>query len=195
MPESILALMERYQIAEQHLWLALITGAVLVVLLFLFRKPLRNWHQEHQIRRALKRLGVSGLHNIRLPDGLGGEVIIDNLLLATDAILVVDVKRFDGMIFGSDKTDIWTQVINKRSYRFPNPDQHLQIQIGAVRTILPQAPVRGLHLFTHNARFPKGKPPSVLLLDDVHRQPRRPKPKDIPGNLRSAWEELCTSLP
>jgi hypothetical protein len=187
--------MEPYHLNEQHLWLALEVLAVLTVLLLLFRKPLQHWRQERQIRRALKRLGARGLHNIRLPDGLGSEIMIDNLLLATDAILVVDVKRFDGLIFGGSKTDIWTQVINKRSYRFPNPDQQLQLQVAAVRTIVPRVPVRGLHLFTHKSKFPKGKPPSVLQLADIRKQPRRPRLKDIPAELRSAWDELCTSLP
>lgn len=194
MPDSILALMQRYQVNEQHLWLALVVLAILVVLMFQFRKPLRHWRQERRIKRAMKRLGARDLHNITLPDGLGGELMIDNLLLATDAILVVDVKRFDGLIFGGDKTDIWTQVINKRSYRFTNPDQQLKYQVAAVRAILPRAPVRGVHLFTHGASFPKGKPAGVLLLDDVNRQPRRPRLRDIPSNLREAWEELRSSL-
>ncbi len=194
MPDSILTLMERYQINEQDLWLALVILAIITAPLFLLLKPLRHWHQERQIRRALKRLGVKGMHNISLPDGLGSEVMIDNLLLAADAILVVDVKRFDGLIFGGSKTDIWTQVINKRSYKFPNPDQHLKIQVAAVRIIVPRVPVRGLHLFTHNARFPKGKPPSVLQLADIRKQPRRPRLNDIPRELLTAWEELGASL-
>lgn len=193
MPDSILVLMERYQLNELHLWLALLVAVALAVVLVLLRKPLRHWRQEHQIKRALNRLGARSLRNISLPDGLGGEIVIDNLLLAIDALLVVDVKRFDGLIFGSSKTDMWTQVINKRSYRFPNPDRHLHAQVAAVSTLVPGTPVRGLHLFTHNAKFPKGKPSNVLQLADIRKQPPRPKRKDIPGDLRKAWKELCAS--
>ncbi len=193
MPDSILVLMERYQLNELHLWMALLVAVALAVVLVLFRKPLRHWRQEHQIKRALNRLGARSLRNISLPDGLGGEIVIDNLLLAIDALLVVDVKRFDGLIFGSSKTDMWTQVINKRSYRFPNPDRHLHAQVTAVSTLVPGTPVRGLHLFTHNAKFPKGKPSNVLQLADIRKQPPRPKHKDIPGDLRTAWKELCVS--
>jgi uncharacterized protein YjiS (DUF1127 family) len=193
MPDSILALVEPYRISELQLWLALAVVVAVVVLFLLFRKPLGNWRQERQIRRALNRLGAGSLSNISLPDGLGGEIVIDNLLLAIDAILVIDVKRFDGLIFGSSKTDMWTQVINKRSYRFPNPDRHLQAQVAAVRILVPGTSVRGLHLFTHNAKFPKGKPPNVLQLADIRKQPRRPRQKDIPGDLRTAWKEICAS--
>lgn len=194
MPDSILALMERYQVNEQQLWLALLAVGVLAGLLFLIRKPLHHWQQEHQLRRALRRLGARSLHNISLPDGLGGEIVIDHLLLARDAILVVDVKRFDGLIFGSSKTDMWTQVINKRSYRFPNPDRLLQVQVTAVRTLLPGTPVKGLHLFSQTAKFPKGRPPSVLQLADIRKQPHRPGRKDIPAELHKAWEKLCATL-
>ncbi len=194
MPDSILALMEPYHVNEQHLWLTLAVVAALAVPLFLARKPLRHWRHERQIRRALRRLGARSLHDISLPDGLGGEIMIDNLVLARDAILVVDVKRFDGLIFGSSTTDMWTQVINKRSYRFPNPDRLLQAQVAAVRTIVPETPVRGLHLFTQTAKFPKGRPPSVLTLADIRKQARRPGPDDIPRDLHMAWEQLGASL-
>lgn len=186
--------MQPYGISELQLWLALVAVAAVAGLLLLFRKPLGHWRQERQVRQALKRLGAMALHNISLPDGVGGEIVIDNLLLATDKILVVDVKRFDGLIFGSSKTDLWTQVINKRSYRFPNPDRHLQLQVSAVRTLLPGVNVAGLHLFTHNAKFPKGRPSSVLQIEDIRKLPRRPRPRDIPKDLRAAWKELRSAL-
>ena len=45
------------------------------------------------------------LRDIDLPDGMGGEIRIDFVVLSTDAILVISVKRYDGMIFGGAQTD------------------------------------------------------------------------------------------
>jgi len=88
-------------------------------------------------------------------------------LLGRDAILVIGVMRFEGLIFGSTHTDQWTQVINRRSYKFDNPDHKLQDQINAVRLIAPGVEVSGWHLFGHGANFPKDKPDNVLQPADV----------------------------
>jgi len=140
------------------------------------------------MRRAIRRLGARALRDIRLPDGMGGEVSIDYLLLTGDALLVVGVKRFSGVIFGGAQTDQWTQVINRCSYKFPNPDDHLQHQVEAVRLQLPGTAITGIHLFTHGAVFPKGKPDNVLLSREIRQKP--PKLKRIPKVLREAWEQL-----
>ena len=172
----------------------LATVIVMPVLLFLFRNQLRNWRQEHNIRKVIRRLGVRSMKNIHLPDGTGGEVTIAHLLLGRDAILVIGVMRFEGLIFGSPHTDQWTQVLNRRSYKFVNPDHYLQRQINAVRLIVPDARVSGWHLFGHGAKFPKDKPDNVLQPGDVRSLPKRPRRDDIPKQLRAAWEQLVVAV-
>ena len=168
----------------------LATVIVMPVLLFLFRNQLRNWRQEHNIRKVIRRLGVRSMKNIHLPDGTDGEVTIAHLLLGRDAILVIGVMRFEGLIFGSPHTDQWTQVLNRRSYKFVNPDHYLQRQINAVRLIVPDARVSGWHLFGHGAKFPKDKPDNILQLGDVRSLPKRPKHNDIPKQIRATWKQL-----
>lgn len=172
----------------------LATVIVMPVLLFLFRNQLRNWRQEHNLRKVIRRLGVQAMKNIHLPDGTGGEVTIAHLLLGRDAILVIGVMRFEGLIFGSPHTDQWTQVLNRRSYKFVNPDHYLQRQINAVRLIVPDARVSGWHLFGHGAKFPKDKPDNVLQPGDVRSLPKRPRRDDIPKQLRAAWEQLVVAV-
>ena len=123
---------------EQRLMVGLLTLAALLALGYLFRKPLCDWRERRQITRAVKQIGARSRRDLPLPDGMGGEIRIDYLVLSTDAIVVVSVKRYDGMIFGSTKTDEWTQTINSRSYKFPNPDTCLAQQISAVRNIIPK---------------------------------------------------------
>jgi hypothetical protein len=181
-------------INEQQIYILLAILAGLLILFFLLRPPLHRWWQERQISRAINRMGARIMHDVHLPDGLGGEVVIENLLLAKDAILVVDVKRFEGLIFGSSHTDKWTQVINKCSFKFPNPGRYLQLQIDAVRAVVPKVPVRGLHLFTHNAVFPRDKPPTVLLLHDLDTKTSTAKLKDVPEGLHVAWKQLVDTV-
>ena len=172
----------------------LATVIVIPVLLFLFRTQLKNWRQEHNIRKVIRRLGVRSLENIHLPDGTDGEVTIAHLLLGRDAILVVGVMRFEGLIFGSPHTDQWTQVINRRSYKFDNPDHYLQRQINAVSLIAPGARVSGWHLFGLGAKFPKDKPDNVLQPGDVRSLPKRPRCDNIPNQLRAAWKQLVVAI-
>ena len=163
---------------------------VMPVVLFLFRARLKNRWQERNISRAIRRLGVCSMENSQLPDGTDGEVTIEHLLLGRDAILVISVMRFEGLIFGSTHTDQWTQVINRRSYKFDNPEHYLQRQINAVRLIAPDVNVSGWHLFGHGAKFPRDKPERVLRPGDVGSLPKRPRRTDIPKQLRAAWKLL-----
>jgi hypothetical protein len=169
--------------------------AVLLILMFLFRTALRHWWEGCQITRAAKRLGARMLRDINLPDGMGGVISIDFVVLSTDAIVVIGVKRYDGMIFGGAQTDEWTQTINNRSYKFPNPDHYLLQQVSVVRSIVPKAPIRGMHLFTNNAIFPWDKPSNVRQAKDLRSSSiRRPKLKDIPAELHATWTQFTRSL-
>ena len=194
MLESLHPLLHELLNNNKLLAAVLATVMVMPVLLFLFRTQLKNWRQEHNIGRVIRRLGVRSMKNVHLPDGTGGEVTIAHLLLGRDAILVIGVMRFEGLIFGSPHTDQWTQVLNRRSYKFVNPDHYLQRQINAVRLIAPGARVSGWHLFGHGAKFPKDKPDNVLQPGDARSLPKRPRREDIPKQLRAAWEQLVVAV-
>jgi hypothetical protein len=181
--------------AEQRLMVALLVLAILLMLWHLLRKPLADWQERRQITGTVKRLGARTLRDIALPDGMGGEIRIDYLALCSDSILVIAVKRYDGMIFGSTKTDEWTQTVNSRSYKFPNPDYYMARQISAIRNITPKILVRGLHLFTDSAVFPWDKPPNVLQLKDLRSSGRRrPLMQEIPAELRTAWTHIMQAI-
>jgi hypothetical protein len=180
---------------EQRLLLVLLIVAVLFALSLLFRNSLRYWRETRQITRAVKQTGARYRRNITLPDGMGGETRIDYLVLSPKAITVIGVKRYDGMIFGSAKTDEWTQTLNSRSYKFANPDAYLALQVSAIRSIVPKTPVKGLHLFTDSAEFPWDKPSNVQQCKDLQGSGGgRPRMKDIPEELRRAWSVIMQSM-
>jgi hypothetical protein len=190
LPNSI----QEFITSDQQLVLWLMCLATLLLLAYLLPVPLRSWRERRKIRRAVKGIGARVMRDVNLPDGMGGMINIDFLVLADDAIRVIGVKRYDGMIFGSANTDEWTQTVNSRSYRFPNPDVYLAQQLSAVRSIVGKLPVEGLHLFSDSATFPWDKPDNVLQVKDLTSMNRsRPRLKDIPADLNSAWEQLANS--
>ena len=195
MTDMFLIWSESLTIGDQPWLRVLLVLTVLLILMYLFRNSLRYWWEGRQITREAKRLGARMLRDVNLPDGMGSEISIDFLVLSTDAIQVIGVKRYDGMIFGGARTDEWTQTISSRSYKFPNPDNYLLQQVGVVRSIVPDTPIRGMHLFTDNAIFPWDKPSNVLQVKDLRSNScRRPKLKDIPVELRAAWTQITIAL-
>jgi hypothetical protein len=186
---------ENYSVESQPWSIGLLVLAGLLIPLFLFRNVLHHWWEGCQITRAAKQFGAKMLRDISLPDGMGSEISIDFLVLSTDAILVIGVKRYDGMIFGGMQTDEWTQTINSRSYKFPNPDHSLLQQVSVIKSIVPAAPVKGIHLFTNNAVFPWDKPSNVWQARDIRSSRlRRPTLKDIPAELYSTWIQITRCL-
>lgn len=185
--------MDSLSTSEQRRVTWLLVLAITLIVIYLFRRSFQFWREGRRIARSARRLGARMLRDVRLPDGMDGQVRIDFLALAVDAILVIGVRRYDGFIFGSAQTDEWTQTVRNRSYRFPNPDVYLQRQIGAVRILIPGAPVRGVHLFADSAVFPRDKPANVLHAADL-RGVRRPALKHIPPDLHAAWNKLVESM-
>jgi hypothetical protein len=194
MPDFLNHLMQKIPLGTAQLYSLLGVLAAVIALALLFRRQLGNWREKRQVARMIRRLGARSMRNLQLPDGMGGEVTIDHLLLTKGGLLVVGVKRYSGLIFGGPQTDQWTQVIRRVSYKFTNPDVYLHRQINAVRILAPGATVTGLHLFTHGAEFPKGKPDNVMSTRELSRLPKRPTPRDIPKPLRMAWEQLVDSV-
>jgi hypothetical protein len=194
MPEQLESILQTVATDPNRLYLA--AGLVLgvIVLAVVLRGPLARWRENRQIARIIRRLGARTLRGLKLADGTGGEVTLDYLLLSRDCLLVVSLKRFSGLIFGSSNMDQWTQVINRVSYKFPNPDEYLRRQMNAIRVLAPGVQVCGIHLFTHGARFPKDKPDNVITTRDLRLLPERPRRKDIPAGLQQAWKTLSDSL-
>lgn len=189
MPESISDLVRELTTNGEWQAILLVATAAFVGLFYVLRNAIRHWRNERAARRILRRLGSSALRDIQLPDGTGGEVTIEHLLLGREALVIVNIMRFDGLIFGGKLTDQWTQVLGRRSFKFDNPNHYLQRQVNAVHAIVPGTQVTGHLLFT-NARFPKDMPDGVLLPASLHDLPPRPRRADISRTLRQAWKTV-----
>ncbi len=167
-------------------------AAALLVLfaLWLLRLQLSRWLAERRIRLTLGCLGRRRIHDVMLDDGMDSLAFIDHAVLTPDGIFVFGIQRTHGVIFAGEGMDQWANVIDARSYKFPNPLPAAETAAQAVRLQLPGAPVQARVLFAHGSRFPKGKPEAVWLPADVRALKQAWGKRPVPEALGEAWESL-----
>lgn len=114
----------------------------------------------------LHRVAYEAAHQVLVPDGMGGYIHIDHLLLTPRGILILDTRRVPGLIFGGDQMSDWT-VIGRRRFTFDNPQPALYDRIAAVKALVGEFPVEGRLLFSNLGKFTKGMPKYVMMLDGI----------------------------
>jgi len=128
-------------------------------------------YQRRARRRSLlarlDRIAFEAVHQVLVPDGMGGFIHIDHLLLTLRGVLVLDTRRVPGLIFGGDQMSDWTVLARGRRYTFDNPQPALYDRIAAVKALTGDVPVEGRLLFSNVGKFTKGIPKWVLMLDGI----------------------------
>src|ERR1700712_2503403 len=85
-------------------------GAALVLILLLL--VFWRWYRRRRARAALLAAVTGGAfeyhRDVLVPDGQGGVMHIDFLLLTTRGCVVVDMRDIAGNIFGGDQMTEWT---------------------------------------------------------------------------------------
>jgi Nuclease-related domain len=114
----------------------------------------------------LDRIAYESAHQVLVPDGMGGYIHIDHLLLTPRGLLVLDTRRVPGLIFGGDQMSDWT-VIGRRRFTFDNPQPALYDRLAAVKALAGDFPVEGRLLFSNIGKFTKGMPKYVMMLDGI----------------------------
>jgi hypothetical protein len=149
-------------------WIGL--GAAILLLATLAFFGLRAYQRRARRKSLLKRLDriASGaVHQVLVPDGMGGFIHIDHILLTPRGILVLDTRRVAGLIFGGDQMSDWTVMGRGHRYTFDNPQPALYDRIAAVKAIVGEVPVEGRLLFSNVGKFTKGIPKWVVMLDGI----------------------------
>ena len=166
-------------------------AALVIVMPWLLRAPLRKYLDARRIRRAVRSLGAKVASDVAIPDGVEGTAYIDYLVMTPKYLLVVLVRRYPGAIFGAEKIEQWAQVMREGSFKFANPLTELQDTLAVVRNRLPNVAVKGAVLFDHDSVFPKGKPDGVLHLPDIQPKTALMPLSEVPEELQHAWSRLC----
>lgn len=142
-----------------------VLGVLALLLLWLLVRFLQG--RRSRLTSVLNDIAFDRIHNLVIPNGDDGEILIDHLLLTSQGLLVLEIKDVEGVVFGSDKMQDWTVISDERRYTFSNPQHGLYDRIAAVREIVRQVPVAGRILFLDGAEFTKGKPGLVTTLDEL----------------------------
>ena len=143
----------------------LLVGILLLLLIWLLYRFVKG--RGSKLEQVLRDIAYERVHDLVIPNGDDGEILIDQLLLTSQGLLVLELKDVDGAVFGSDKMEDWTVISAQRRYTFPNPQHGLYDRIAAVRQIVRQVPVAGRVLFLDGAEFSKGMPGLVSTLDQL----------------------------
>jgi hypothetical protein len=153
------------------------------------------WKRRHRssINDVLAAVAFARMRDIVVPDGMGGEIHVEHLLLTARGVLVVDVKRYEGVVFASNLMDTWTSIGAEGRTTFPNPLGSLYDRVAAVRQLIREIDVAGFIVFPAKADFSKGRPEHVLLPDDLLEAYPRPEADQVKQLLEAFaphWERL-----
>jgi hypothetical protein len=158
--------MSNFEIEPQ--WIGI--GAAVLLLLALGFFGLRAYQRRARRKSLLARLdrvALAAAHQVLVPDGMGGFIHIDHVLLTLRGILVLDTRRVTGLIFGGDQMSDWTVMGRGHRYTFDNPQPALYDRIAAVKAVVGDVPVEGRLLFSNVGKFTKGIPKWVVMLDGI----------------------------
>jgi hypothetical protein len=180
-------------------WLGL--GALLLLVIALAFWGFRAY-QRRARRRALlarlERVAFEAVHQVLVPDGMGGFIHVDHLLLTPRGVLVLDTRRVAGLIFGGDQMSDWTVMGRGRRFTFDNPQPALYDRIAAVKALTGEVPVEGRLLFSNVGKFTKGIPKWVLMLDGIEVEfpvvDRGMKSSPVFAQFADGWSRLVSQL-
>ena len=172
----------------------LVAAASIILLIFVvvfwLRAVAKNKF-EAQLQQVVKSISVEYKQNIYLPDGVGGLVFIDYMILSHYGIIILIKQNYPGVLFGGENIDSWTQIYKRKSYKFENPLHYLRVCIQSVKEVVPDVTLISQIVFTQAGEFPKGKPEGVCLtLDLLKHIESQPRMDVIPGSLKADWEKL-----
>ncbi len=179
------------------LWAAAAALALFVAVGAVMRLVRRRSRRRRLLER-LDRIAYATVHQVLVPDGMGGYFHVDHLLLTPRGLLILDTRRVPGLIFGGDQMSEWTVMARGRRYTFENPQPALYDRIAAVKALVGETPVDGLLVFSNLGKFAKGRPKAVIMLDAlevefpaVDRTSERAAAAD---GYRDAWTAMAAEL-
>jgi nuclease-like protein len=156
-------------------------------------RRLRRGRARGQLVRAFESAAAAVLQDVLIPDGSGGHLHIDFLLLTGRGLLVVDFRDAIGIVFGGEHMREWAVMNGNERSTFLNPLETLYDRVAAVKALAGDVPVEGRIIFTERATFPKGRPPHVMRLASLEAEfppPEPGSPAHPAERYRSGWDEV-----
>jgi len=171
---------------------------LLAALMFFGVRAYQRRARRKSLLARLERVALAAAHQVLVPDGMGGFIHIDHILLTPRGILVLDTRRVTGLIFGGDQMSDWTVMGRGHRYTFDNPQPALYDRIAAVKALVGDVPVEGRLLFSNVGKFTKGIPKWVVMLDGIEMEfPVVDRGRDTFANSEQhadTWSRLLAQL-
>ena len=133
-----------------------------IVITFLWTR--RKLSPSAQLDLILQPFKVDEVKEIIIPDGIGGLLEVEQIVLLEQGLLLIETYSISGNIFGADHIDEWSQIVDGRSYKFANPLRRLRTVSQALKLLAPNVPIFCKVVFNADSHFPKGKPDEVSTL-------------------------------
>jgi len=178
-----------FQDPSTVLYFVLTAIFLLVLAIVVYRKW--NSTPEHQMHLILKPYIREEIKEIIIPDGIGGLLEIEHLILMDQGLLLIQTYPMSGNLFGADTIDQWSQIVDGRSYKFANPLRHIRTSRQAIMALSPKVPVFCRIIFNANSVFPKGKPDEVSVINSLAEDMQDLKNKPaLTVASQQAWEQI-----
>lgn len=179
--------------AQIPAWAYPAAAAALLIALFVWAfLQFKAFRQRRAIDAAIASIAYEMLKNVLVPNGNGGQIHINYLLLTQRGVLVVDLLDLPGAVFGGEQMLEWAAIGKKRRYTFANPQHALYDRMAAVKQLIGEVPVEGRVIFTRRSNFPKGKPRHVVRIDDLADD--FPIVDRVRGNITAAFGDVWDNV-
>jgi Nuclease-related domain len=179
----------------------LVAAVMLGILIGVAVTLLWRWYGRRRERlrrkRRIEAVSIDHLRNVAVPDGSGGLLHIDYVLLTVRGVLLLDVRDVVGNVFGSDPMIEWTVMHTGRRQTFPNPQGPLYDRIAALKAIVGDLPIEGRVMFGSGSSFPKGLPRLTLREESLEAEfplGDRTQAEQLIEVWKSDWQRLRETL-
>jgi hypothetical protein len=175
------------------LWVWIVFAvAALVALGYFVRQKVRMHRARKAIDNVISSVAYDELRNVLLPTGTGDQIHVNYLLLTQKGLLALDLFDVHGMIFAGEKMEQWSVFGPKRHFMISNPLPMLYDRVAAVRHFAgDDVPVEGRIVFSMLGEFPKGRPDTVIRLDELQDQyPVVERSASSAAAFADVWERI-----
>ncbi|MDQ2070674.1 nuclease-related domain-containing protein [Natronospira bacteriovora] len=142
------------------------------------------------LKHALKGRTWGQAKDVVIPDGMDAHVHLDCVILTRRGLVVLDIKRLNGAVFGSERMEEWVMLDRGKRFGFRNPLGALDERVSALANFVGGIRVEGYILVSGNVEFPKGRPARTLVADDLIDK-LEPVEGGIPDGWKAMWGKVA----
>lgn len=176
---------------------AILLGVVIGIVVTLGWRWYVRRRERLRRKRRIEAVSVDHLRDVAVPDGSGGTLHIDYVLLTVRGVLLLDVREVVGNVFGSDPMVEWTVMHAGRRHTFANPQGPLYDRIAALKALVEDLPIEARVLFGTGSSFPKGLPRMTIREESLESEfplGDRGQAEQIVATWMQDWQKLRTTL-